>query len=456
MSDPLIDAPSTDSEPPKLSPSEKPDQITSLEQTMANEPNRFKRILKILGPGLITGASDDDPSGIGTYATAGSSLGFATLWIALFSFPLMISVQFICAKIGMVSGKGLADVLRQFYPRKLLYVVVFALVVANVINAGVDIGAMAAAVNLLLPIPITVMVIPIALIILVIQIWGSYRLITNVFKWLTLALFAYIGSAFFARPDLGEVLRATLIPTFQLDNTFLATVVAILGTTISPYLFFWQANQEVEEEISMGRKFLWQRKGASNAELKYASWDVNIGMFFSNVVMYFIILTTAATLFKAGKTYIQSATDAAEALRPLAGDAAGILLAIGLIGSGFLAVPVLTSSAAYAVAETFGWKAGLDQKPNQAKPFYAVIVAVTLIGLLVNFIGINPIDALFWTAVINGFLAPPLLIIIMLISNNKEIMGKRVNHPLINVLGWATTIIMFAAAIALIVTSIKH
>lgn len=424
----------------------------SLEAAMMLEKNPFKRFFKMLGPGLVTGASDDDPSGISTYAVAGASLGFATLWTALFTFPLMAAVQLICAKVGMVTGMGLAAVLRRHYSRSLLYVAVLGLVIANTINAGADIGAIAAAINLLIPVPIAAMIVPIALIILAVQIWGSYRLIAKIFTWLTLALFAYIGSAFFAKPNWAGVLKGTLIPTISFNAQFLSTLVAILGTTISPYLFFWQANQEVEEEISMGRRTLAQRKGATDAEMKYAAWDVNIGMLFSNVVMYFIILATAATLFKAGKTNIQSATDAAQALRPLAGEGAYFLLAVGLIGAGFLAVPILTGSSAYAVAEAFGGKYGFDQKPQRAKLFYGVIAASTLVGMLINFLGINPISALFWTAVINGFLAPPLLVVIMLIANNRKVMGDRVNGRWVNLLGWATTVIMFAAAIGLILT----
>lgn len=424
----------------------------SLEAAMMLEKNPFKRFFKMLGPGLVTGASDDDPSGISTYAVAGASLGFATLWTALFTFPLMAAVQLICAKVGMVTGMGLAAVLRRHYSRSLLYVAVLGLVIANTINAGADIGAIAAAINLLIPVPIAAMIVPIALIILAVQIWGSYRLIAKIFTWLTLALFAYIGSAFFAKPNWAEVLKGTLIPTISFNAQFLSTLVAILGTTISPYLFFWQANQEVEEEISMGRRTLAQRKGATDAEMKYAAWDVNIGMLFSNVVMYFIILATAATLFKAGKTNIQSATDAAQALRPLAGEGAYFLLAVGLIGAGFLAVPILTGSSAYAVAEAFGGKYGFDKKPQRAKLFYGVIAASTLVGMLINFLGINPISALFWTAVINGFLAPPLLVVIMLIANNRKVMGDRVNGRWVNLLGWATTVIMFAAAIGLILT----
>jgi Mn2+/Fe2+ NRAMP family transporter len=249
------------------------------------------------------------------------------------------------------------------------------------------------------------------------------------------------------------VLRATVVPTFNLDSTFLSTLVAILGTTISPYLFFWQSSQEVEEEVHMGRVTLFQRRGASDTELKYAAVDVNTGMFFSNLVMYFIILGTAATLHAAGQTTIQSATDAAQALRPLAGDAAGALLAVGLIGAGFLAVPILTGSAAYALSEAFGWRYGLDRQPGRAKQFYGVIVAATLIGMLINFVGINPIDALFWSAVINGFIAPPILLVIMLVSNNTRIMGDRVNGVWLNLLGWLATLLMFAAAVALVLTA---
>jgi NRAMP (natural resistance-associated macrophage protein)-like metal ion transporter len=424
----------------------------SLEVTLARERNPLKRFVKILGPGLVTGASDDDPSGIGTYALAGASLGFSTLWTAVVTFPMMTAVQFICAKIGMVTGVGLARVLRRHYSKGLLYPVVGGLVIANTINAGADIGAIAAAVNLLVPIPVTAMIVPIALVILGLQVWGSYRLIAQTFKWLTLALFAYIGAALYARPDPWEVLRGTLIPTFSLDARFMTTLVAILGTTISPYLFFWQASQEVEEEISMGRRTLKARQGATDRELTYAGLDVTTGMFFSNVVMYFIMLATAATLFQGGHRDIQSATEAAQALRPLAGDGAYVLLALGLIGAGFLGVPVLTGSSAYAMAEALGWRYGLDEKPRRAKLFYGMIIVPTLIGMLINFIGINPIRALFWTAVINGFLAPPMLVVIMLIANNRTIMGERTNGLWANIVGWATTAVMWAAAIGLILT----
>jgi NRAMP (natural resistance-associated macrophage protein)-like metal ion transporter len=424
----------------------------SIEAAPDREQNPVKKFLKVLGPGLVTGASDDDPSGIGTYAVAGASLGFATLWLALVTFPLMAAVQFTCAKIGIVTGRGLAGVLREHYPRPLVYATVLGLFLANTINAGADIGAIAAAINLLVPIPVVALIVPIALSIVALQIWGSYRLIANTFKWLALALLAYIGAALFARPDPVEVLRGTFIPTLSLDKTFLSTLVAILGTTISPYLFFWQSDQEVEEQIQMGRVTLQSRRGATDTELKYAAWDNNIGMGLSNVVMYFIILATAATLFKAGQTNIQSAADAAKALEPLAGPAAKVLLAVGLIGAGFLAVPILTGSAAYAVAETFGWKFGLNRKPGRARPFYGVIVVASLVGMLINFLGLNPIDALFWTAVLNGLLAPPLLVLIMLVANSKRVMGKHTNGRWINVLGWGATAAMFAAAAGLLLT----
>ena len=424
----------------------------SLEAAMMLERNPIKRFLKVLGPGLITGASDDDPSGIGTYAVAGASFGFTTLWTALFTWPLMASVQLTCARIGMVSGIGLASVLRRHYARNLLYLTVSGLVIANTINAAADIGAIAAAINLLIPIPIIVLVLPIALIILALQIWGSYRLIARTFKWLTLALLAYIGSSFFAKPDAVQVLKATFIPTLSFDPTFLATLVAIMGTTISPYLFFWQADQEVEEEISFGRVTRGQRRGATDAEMKYAAWDVGLGMLLSNAVMYFIILATAATLFKAGQTNIQSATDAAQALKPLAGRGASMLLAFGLIGSGLLAVPVLTGSSAYAVTGALGGRYGFNQKPIRAKLFYGVIIVSTLVAVLINFIGINPIRALFLAAIINGFLAPPLLVVIMLVANNRQIMGDRVNGRWSNFLGWTTTMVMFVAAVALVLT----
>jgi NRAMP (natural resistance-associated macrophage protein)-like metal ion transporter len=436
-------------------PHEKPEGVTPPAKKGEGPVRRF---LDLLGPGLITGASDDDPSGIGTYTSAGAALGFATLWTAIVTLPLMAAVQFICAKIGMVYGKGMAGVLRDHYPRWVLYVSVALLCVANTINVGTDIGAIAAAINLALPasaqaaVSVKLLIVPVALSIVVLQVYGSYRLIAKVFKWLSLTLFAYIAAAFLARPHWGEVIYNTFVPHVTFDGGYLLTVVAILGTTISPYLFFWQASEEVEEEVQMGRTTLAEREGATHEELKHASLDTFVGMLFCNVVFYFVILASAATLHAHGQTDVQSATDAARALEPFAGAAAKYLFALGLIGAGFLAVPVLSGSAAYAVAETFGWKYGLDTKPRQAKQFYAVIAVSTTVGMLINFTGINPIRALFWTAVINGLLAPPLLVLIMFVSNNRKVMGIHTNGKLTNVLGWAAAAIMVAAAAGMILT----
>jgi len=419
---------------------------------MDRKNNPIRRFLNRLGPGLITGASDDDPSGIGTYSQAGAALGFATLWTAIVTLPLMVVVQHICAKIGMVSGRGLAGVLHRYYSKKLLYPVVIGLVVANTINAGADIAAIAAAINMFVPIPISVMVVPIAIAIVVLQVWGSYHLIVKVFKWLTISLFAYVIAAFLARPDWFAVAKATFLPQITFTSEYITTIVAILGTTISPYLFFWEASEEVEEEKSEGRTKLSERKGATDAEIKKEKIDTIVGMLFCNVVFYFVIVSAGATLHINGPTNIQSATEAAQALRPLAGNFATVLFGIGLIGAGLLAIPVLTGSAAYAVAETFGWPSGLDEKPRHAKKFYTVIAASTLVGVLIDFAGINPISALFWTAVINGVVAPPLLVVVMLVANNKHVMGARTNGLFTNIVGWLAAAVMFAAAIGMFVT----
>ena len=418
------------------------------------EPNALKRLGKALGPGLITGASDDDPSGIGTYAQAGAQYGFATLWTTIAMLPMQTAVQYMCAKIGLVTGKGLAGVLREHY-RRALYPAVIALVVANTLNAGADIGAIAAAFNLLVPTryPI-VYIVPVSLGIIGLQLFGSYHLIEKVFKWLALALLAYVGAALFARPDVVKVLIGSLVPTISFDPKYIGILVALLGTTISPYLFFWQASQEVEEQINIGRRRLRQRQGASRFELKYALWDTMAGMVFSEIVAYFIILTTGATLFVAGKHDVASATDAAQALRPLAGDASALLLAVGLIGAGVLAVPVLTGSAAYGVTEAFGWRSGLDSKPTRAPQFYLVIVAATLVGMAINFLGINPITALVISAVLNGVVAAPLILLVMLVSNDRKVMGQRTNGRLLNVVGWMTALVMGLAVVGLVATTI--
>ncbi|MBV8171686.1 MAG: divalent metal cation transporter [Candidatus Eremiobacteraeota bacterium] len=419
------------------------------EAKLRRERTPIGRALALVGPGVITGASDDDPSGIATYAVAGATLGYAPLWTALVSFPMMAVTQFLCAKIGLVSGRGLGELLRMRYPRAVVVVLTSALLIANTINAGTDIGAIAASLNLLVPVPIVAMVVPVGAAVLALQIWASYRVVATVFKWLSLALFAYVASAFFARPDWHAVLRGTFVPSFSLHVGFITTFVAILGTTISPYMFFWQARQEVEEDIEFGRTTLRERKGATDAEMRYTAWDVNAGMLFSQIVMYFIILSAAATLHKSGHFQVHTAADVARALEPLAGKGAALLMALGMIGAGVLAVPILTSSSAFALAGTFGWKAGLSKKPARAPQFYSAIALSTCAGVIINFAGISPIDALFWTAVINGVLAPILLVFVMLLSNDRKLMGKRTNSPLVGFIGWTTTAVMAAAAIAM-------
>jgi NRAMP (natural resistance-associated macrophage protein)-like metal ion transporter len=414
--------------------------------------SRMRSALGLLGPGVITGAADDDPCAIGTYAKAGAAFGFSTLWLVPVLFPMMSAAIYLCSKIGMVSGMGIAGVIRNHYPRWLLGPIIGGLLFANIIGAGADIGAIAAALRLLTPIPAPLAIVGVTLFILALQTWGSYALLQKIFKWLALGLFCYVGAAVLAKPDFNDVLWGTLIPRLHFNADYLSILVAVVGTSLSPYLFFWQASQEVEEEIAIGRHHVWQRRGTSNEELQYASRDSNIGMFFASLIMYFIILCSAATLFKAGHTHVDSAYDAAQALRPLAGNAASLFFAIGMIGVGILAVPVLTTGPAYALAESFDWKHSLDHKPEHAKEFYAVIVFATLLAMGLNFIDVNPLTALFWAGVIEGLLAPPLMLLIMLITNNRSIMGKHVNGRPLNILGWITTGVISAAVLGLIWT----
>ena len=409
-------------------------------------------MLRTLGLGLITGAADDDPSAIGTYASAGASIGPAFLWTAPFTFPMMCAVVYLSAKLGQVSGKGLFHVIKDHYSRWILYPALIGVLIGNTIEAGADIGGMAAAIAVLVPIPAPLIIIPVTAAIFALQVWGSYELIRNIFRWLALTLLAYVGAAIVAKPDLGEVIRGTLIPTIRFDAQFLSLLVAVIGTTLSAYLYTWQSNQEVEEEIAMGRRRLAQRRGASKKELKETKTDVISGMFFSNLVMYFIILSTASTLFKAGKTEINTAAEAAEALRPLAGDAAAVLFALGVIGVGFLAVPIMTTGAAYDLCQVVGWKHSLHAKPSEAKKFYGAIAVFTLLAMGMKFLGFNPMKALVFSGVVQGFSTPPLLLLIMLMTNNRKIMGDRVNTLGLNILGWITTAAIFAATVGLVIT----
>ncbi len=434
---------------------ERPVEVGHVEEQVATPMGSrgpIRRFFGVLGPGLITGASDDDPSGIGTYSVAGASYGFSMLWLALVTYPMMAVVQAICARIGMVSGRGIASVVRLHYPRWLLYPVCLLLFVANTINIGADLGAMAASINLFAGWPIQVVVVPLAVIVVALMFFAQYRLIVTIFKWLTLALFAYVVTGIIVQPPAMDVLRHTFVPEFQLDGGFIATLVAILGTTISPYLFFWQTSQEVEEEVEKGHSAVSQRVGASHSQIAERHLDVAVGMGVSNVVMYFIILTTGATLFVNGKHDIQDANAAAQALAPLAGPAAQWLFGVALLFTGLLAIPVLAGSAAYAVSDAFGWKVGLNRPLQRVPQFYAVMAVATLIGLVLNFTSMDPIQALVLTSIINGVVAPILLVVIMLIANNPRIMRDRVNGPWSNVLGWFTTGAMAVAAVAMFLT----
>lgn len=408
---------------------------------------------RALGLGLITGAADDDPSAIGTYATAGAKIGPAFLWTAPVTFPMMVAVVYLSSKLGQVTGKGLFDVIRDHYPRWILQIALVGVIIGNTIEAGADIGGMAAAVGVLAPrLPTTYFVVPTAAAILALQVFGSYTLIRQIFRWLALTLFAYAGAALMAKPDWPAVIRGTLIPTIRFDQEFLSLLVAVIGTTLSAYLYTWQSNEEVEEEIAMGRRHLHERRGATREELRQSRWDIAMGMLFSNVIMYFIVLATASTLHTAGHTDISTAAEAADALKPLAGEAAGVLFAVGVVAVGFLAVPIMTTGAAYDVAQAFGLKHGLHAKPSEAKGFYGLITAFTVVATGMNFFGFNPMKALVIAGIIQGFSTPPLMLLIMRLTSDRRIMGPSVNGLAINVLGWMTTACIFAATAGLIAT----
>jgi NRAMP (natural resistance-associated macrophage protein)-like metal ion transporter len=404
---------------------------------------------RCLGPGLITGAADDDPSGISTYSVTGAAFGYAPLWTALFCLPLMTAVQMMCARLGMVTGQGLAGVIRERYPRWVLWSACALLVTANTVNIGADLGGMGKVTEMVTGISSIYWTPAYALLIASFLIWLSYHSVARIFKWMTLVLFAYVIAAFFAKPDWGAVLRYTFIPHVEWSGKYWATLVGIFGTTISPYLFFWQASQEVEEERQQGEVTLDQRKGATNAELRKSRKDVITGMLFSNLIMYFIILTTAATLHAHGKTVIDTARDAADALRPLAGNGAYWLFSLGLIGAGMLGVPVLAGSSAYAVSEAALWRGSLADRPRFARKFYIVIAAGLLLGLGLDYAGINAVAMLFWSAVLNGVLAPPLIVIVLLLTSSRKIMGSRLNPGWLKGLGWITVAVMSAATIAM-------
>jgi NRAMP (natural resistance-associated macrophage protein)-like metal ion transporter len=409
-----------------------------------------------LGPGLTTGASDDDPSGIATYSQTGAQFGFQLLWLAIFTFPLMAVVQEMCARIGLVTGRGLAGNIRLHYAKWVLYVCSILLLVANVFNIGADLGAMAKATQLLEPqINFGWLVFLFALASLLMQIFINYAKYAKYLKYLAFVLLAYIFTAFMIKDfDWVTVAKSAVVPSLTFSKEQLLLVCGILGTTISPYLFFWQTSQEIEDEIAEGKTTIASREGTNNRTIKEMRLDVWSGMFLSNVVMFFIIAVCAATLFSHGIYNISSAAQAAEALRPFAGNNAFLLFAVGIIGTGLLAVPVLAGSAAYALSESFGWKYGLNRKLKQASAFYGVIIIAMIVGFVLNFVGLDPIKALLYSAVLNGLVAPIILILVVAMSSNKQIMGDRTNHPFTTFLGWLIIGIMIAAGLATIASLI--
>ncbi len=417
---------------------------------------RQHTVLRSLGLGLITGAADDDCSAIGTYAQAGAQLGYKALWTAPVTLPMMVAVVYLSGKLGQVTGQGLFCVLRDEVPRALLLVILAGVLFGNIIEAGADLGGMAAALGILIHVPQWVILLGVTLLSLAFQVWGSYALIRNVFRVLAMSLLAYVVSAFLAHPKLAEVARGTLIPSMHMDRDSLAILVAIVGTSLSAYLYTWQSNEEVEEKIAAGKRTLRARRGTTDEALKTSLWDVIFGMLFSNVVMYFIILSTAATLFAAGKHEITTATEAAQSLAPLAGKAAGLLFTLGIIGVGFLAIPVMTTGAAYDVCQSAGWRNGLNYKPGEAKLFYGAITAFTLAAMILNFLGINPMHALVVAGIVQGFSTPPLMLLIMVLTNRRSLMGDKVNGLWMNVLGWTTTATIFAASGCLVWSFVRH
>jgi NRAMP (natural resistance-associated macrophage protein)-like metal ion transporter len=407
---------------------------------------RIKKILGILGPGLITGASDDDPSGIATYSQAGAQFGLSTLWTALLTFPLMAAIQGMCARIGLVTSQGLTVTLKQHYSKPLLYVMLLFSFPAITLNIGADIQGMGAVANMIFPaIPVAVFCVGFTAILMFVIIKYPYQKIAMILKWLCLSLLLYMIVPFMVKQDWGLIAKNTFIPTIKFNKDFISILVALLGTTISPYLFFWQATMEAEDMAHSKRKVIVNKRVLDDMKT-----DVNIGMLLSNVVMFFIILTAGSVLFPAGVKQIDTVDQAAKALEPLTGKLTYLIFALGVLGTGLLAIPVLAGSQSYMLAETFGWEAGLDKKFPQARSFYVAIIISLLVGLSLDFLGVSPIKALLYTAISYGLTAPVLIAIILHIGNNKKVMGTNTNSTLSNILGFITLILMTVAAVGLI------
>ncbi len=439
----------------KITESAITETVTITEAIKLDQPLKKARAYwKMLGPGLTTGAADDDPSGITTYSQTGAQYGFQLLWLAVFTFPLMSIVQEMCARIGIVTGRGLAANIRAHYPRWVLYLCTFLLFTANSLNIGADLGAMAKGIQLIAPnLNFGLLVLTFAVLSLVLQIFTTYEKYARYLKYLALILLAYIVTTFMIpNLDWQLILSRTVTPSFHFDREQVLLICAILGTTISPYLFFWQTSQEVEEEILEGKTTIAMRQAeTTDQEIKNMRVDVWSGMFLSNVVMFFIIVTCAATLFANNITDIQTAADAAAALKPLAGDFAYYLFAAGIIGTGLLAIPILAGSVSYALSESLGWRYGLYRNLKEAYAFYGIIIISMIVGLALNFIGLDPIKALIYSAIANGLVAPVVLILIVGLSSSKKVMGERANRPLTTSLGWIITGLMILVGVASII-----
>jgi len=413
--------------------------------------SKLKRFLKGLGPGLITGASDDDPSGIATYSQAGAQFGLGTLWTALITFPLMAAIQEMCARVGVVTSQGLTSNLRNNYPKAILYLMILFTFPAVILNISADLAGMGAVANLILPsIPSYVFTVAFTFILMGLIIYLPYQKISAILKYLCVFLLLYLIVPFLVKQNWADIVKHTFIPTIKFDKEFISILVAILGTTISPYLFFWQATMEAEDMKHKKKALIVDKRMIQKMDI-----DVNVGMFFSNLVMFFIILTTGTVLFQGGIKEITTVEQAAKALEPIAGKLSYALFALGVLGTGLLAVPVLTGCLSYMMSETFNWNEGLDKKYYEAKPFYWVIIISLLIGLVINFTGLSPVKALIYTAILYGVSSPVLIEVILHISNNKKIMGEFTNGKLSNILGVIALVLMTASAVALLYFQFK-
>lgn len=417
-------------------------EISIAKNIIASPFKKTYLFIRALGPGLITGASDDDPGGIGTYSVVGAKFGLSILWMAAWLLPMMVAIQETCARIGIVTNKGLAAVLKKYYKKRTVLFAVILLMIANIINIGADLGAMAASLNMISGINYIFAAIFFAIIIILLEVFVKYHIYVKVLKWLTVFVFAYIIAGFMIEPDWIFVLKNSFIPKIELSDEYIFAMVAVFGTTITPYLFFWQTSEEVEDGKMKNFK---NNKLIKQERVSHMRKDVDTGMFLANIVFFFIVLTTANTLFVNGITDINSAQDAAMALKPLAGNYAFFLFAIGIIGTGFLAIPVLAGSGAYALSELMNWNTGLEEKFSKAKGFYVIIAISILCGLFINLMNINPIKALYWSAFINGVIALPLLAIIMKVGDDKKIMGGELNPWWVRIFGWFAVCVMFIA-----------